>query len=337
MVELNLYELLGVNRSATFDEIKRAYRSLVQKCHPDKNLSEREWATGMMKKLNKALHTLSDPVLRNEYDDNLYSIEKMHQSQRDNAQREADEMRQPQEAEDIAMRAHARAREGRAKQEEAESEERRRQQNAETVSSSRRQEAKRKTENEEVLRRQNIDEERKKRFHDQRSAASITQPSVAARPKRSINQWNWIICILMAVGLVAKCSEQAKQPQIAEVYAPAQVPASAQELRTPTKTIRQVTSPELQQRQQIERQQLAQQVLPKAMPTLPNYPSAMTPPNLEDMSQYRIDPIETPKMREEARQVGQKFDYAIRQCGHPNPIDESSYDRWSSCMAKYDQ
>lgn len=337
MVERNFYEILGVNRSATFDEIKRAYRSLVQKCHPDKNLSEREWATGMMKKLNRALHTLSDPTLRNEYDGNLDSIEKMHQSQRDSAQREADQMRQRKEAEDIAMRAHARAREARARQEEAEREERRRQQSAETVSSSQRQEARRKAENEEELRRQNIDEEWKKRFQDQSSAASITPPSVSERPKRSTNQWNWIICILMAVGLVAKCSEQAKQPQIAEVHAPAQVPASSQELRTPNETLRQVTSPELQQRQKIEQQELAQQALPMAIPTFPNYPSAKTSSNLEDMSQYRIDPIEMQKMQEEARQVGQKFDYAIRQCGHPNPIDESSYDRWSSCMAKYDQ
>ncbi|MCX6512456.1 MAG: DnaJ domain-containing protein, partial [Actinobacteria bacterium] len=37
MAELDLYEVLGVNRSAQADELKRAYRTLARKFHPDAN------------------------------------------------------------------------------------------------------------------------------------------------------------------------------------------------------------------------------------------------------------------------------------------------------------
>ena len=76
---------------------------------------------------------------------------------------------------------------------------------------------------------------------------------------------------------------------------------------------------------------------PTLMPAAPIYVPAYAPQDAGDMSQYRIDPAEMRRMQEEARQTGQKFEYAIRQCGHPNPTDDSSFDRWSACMARYDQ
>ena len=63
----NFYNILGVNEKATKDEIKKAYRCLQMKWHPDKNQGNNE-ASHMSKKINEAYEVLGDEKRREEYD-----------------------------------------------------------------------------------------------------------------------------------------------------------------------------------------------------------------------------------------------------------------------------
>jgi molecular chaperone DnaJ len=60
----NLYDILGVSKNSTEDEIKKAYRKLAVKYHPDKNNTGED----MFKKINKAYEILGDQNKRNLYD-----------------------------------------------------------------------------------------------------------------------------------------------------------------------------------------------------------------------------------------------------------------------------
>ena len=62
------YDLLGVDVQATQEEIKRAYRKLALKWHPDRNVSDKDLATEKFKKIGEAYGVLSDPVKRRAYD-----------------------------------------------------------------------------------------------------------------------------------------------------------------------------------------------------------------------------------------------------------------------------
>jgi len=63
------YEVLGVPRTATAEEIKRAYRQLARKHHPDLQVaSERARASERFKEINEANEVLSDPDKRAKYD-----------------------------------------------------------------------------------------------------------------------------------------------------------------------------------------------------------------------------------------------------------------------------
>lgn len=61
------YKILGVSRSATADEIKREFRKLAKKYHPDKNAGNAE-AEKKFKEINEAYEVLSDTDKRKKYD-----------------------------------------------------------------------------------------------------------------------------------------------------------------------------------------------------------------------------------------------------------------------------
>lgn len=64
----DFYSILGVSKTATEDEIKKAYRKLAVKWHPDKNPEDPESAAEMFKAIAEAYETLGDPQKRREYD-----------------------------------------------------------------------------------------------------------------------------------------------------------------------------------------------------------------------------------------------------------------------------
>ncbi len=63
----DFYKILGVDRNASQEEIKRAYFNLAKKYHPDRNPGNKE-AEEKMKEINEAYEVLRDPKKRREYD-----------------------------------------------------------------------------------------------------------------------------------------------------------------------------------------------------------------------------------------------------------------------------
>ena len=67
MSKRDYYEVLGVSKTATQDELKKAYRKLARKYHPDLNKDNAE-AAEKFKECNEAYSVLSDEQKRAQYD-----------------------------------------------------------------------------------------------------------------------------------------------------------------------------------------------------------------------------------------------------------------------------
>jgi molecular chaperone DnaJ len=67
MADKDYYDILGVRKSATDDELKKAYRSLAKKYHPDKNKGDKT-AEAKFKEISEAYAVLSDKEKRDQYD-----------------------------------------------------------------------------------------------------------------------------------------------------------------------------------------------------------------------------------------------------------------------------
>ncbi|WP_312632184.1 DnaJ domain-containing protein, partial [Mammaliicoccus sciuri] len=61
------YEVLGISKDAEAQEIKKAYRKLAMKYHPDRNPGDKE-AEEKFKEINEAYEVLSDDTKRKTYD-----------------------------------------------------------------------------------------------------------------------------------------------------------------------------------------------------------------------------------------------------------------------------
>lgn len=78
------YAILGVSEDANFQEIKKSYRKLAKKYHPDRNKSDNAEET--IKKINEAFETLSDRNKRKQYDlesSNIFDLEESNNGEKE--------------------------------------------------------------------------------------------------------------------------------------------------------------------------------------------------------------------------------------------------------------
>jgi len=68
MAFIDYYKILGIDKTATQDDIKKAYRKLARKYHPDLNPNDKE-ANKQFQQINEANEALSDPEKRKKYDE----------------------------------------------------------------------------------------------------------------------------------------------------------------------------------------------------------------------------------------------------------------------------
>lgn len=91
MAFIDYYKILGIDKKATADEIKKAYRKLARKYHPDLNPNDKE-ANKQFQLINEANEVLSDAEKRKKYDEHgehwkhAEEFEKAKQSQRSQQQ-----------------------------------------------------------------------------------------------------------------------------------------------------------------------------------------------------------------------------------------------------------
>lgn len=68
MAYIDYYKVLGIDKKASQEDIKKAYRKLARKYHPDLNPDDKE-ANKMFQQINEANEALSDPDKRKKYDE----------------------------------------------------------------------------------------------------------------------------------------------------------------------------------------------------------------------------------------------------------------------------
>lgn len=68
LVKKDYYEILGVSKDASTEDIKKAYKDLVKKWHPDLHPENKEEAEAKFKEIHEAYEVLSDPQKRAQYD-----------------------------------------------------------------------------------------------------------------------------------------------------------------------------------------------------------------------------------------------------------------------------
>jgi len=85
MEYIDYYKILGLNKEATTDDIRKAYRKLARKHHPDLNPNDKE-ANKKFQQINEANEVLSDPEKRKKYDQ--YGADWKNAGQFEEAQRQ---------------------------------------------------------------------------------------------------------------------------------------------------------------------------------------------------------------------------------------------------------
>ena len=82
MAQVDYYEVLGVDRDADEEEIKRAYRRVAKECHPDVTQGD-ENATERFRRATEAYEVLSDRERRAAYDRDMRQQEALRQGRQD--------------------------------------------------------------------------------------------------------------------------------------------------------------------------------------------------------------------------------------------------------------
>ncbi len=78
MAKRDYYEVLGVQKGASAEDIKKAYRKLAVQYHPDKNPERIAFAEKMFREVCRAYDTLRDKKQKSDYDRRLQTIEQQH-------------------------------------------------------------------------------------------------------------------------------------------------------------------------------------------------------------------------------------------------------------------
>jgi len=68
MADKDYYKILGVSEGASLDDIKKAYRQMAMRYHPDRNQENRKGAEERFKEISEAYYVLSDDKRRQEFD-----------------------------------------------------------------------------------------------------------------------------------------------------------------------------------------------------------------------------------------------------------------------------